>query len=575
MTHLDPTPCRRLAPWALAPLLALLLAPAAPTQTWLLAISQTSGNPQGYNTQTPDAVGDVDGDGVGDLAITTFEGLTQADAHPVIRVHSGVDASTLLEVHGPANQPDIGLMTAGLGDANGDGVGDLVLLSRFTIAASPATNPTVYVVSGATGLLLYTLDLAVGPWEALRSVTALHDLDGDGVRDFAVGMYACGPGLGTHQYGRVEVRSGADGALIHTWCGDLDGDDFGAQVLDPGDLDGDGVGDVLVSATQDNVFTPGFDGYVRIYSGLSGLEILTVTSDVAGANPAWACSVDVLGDLDGDGRNDLLVGARQAVYPDNQWLGAALVYSGLDGHRLLEITGPEHYEQFGTVVAGPGDLDGDGTPDILVVDRPSAPQTPTLYAYSGADAGLLFTLDDPDPWNDGIDRGLEILGDVNGDTTPDFVTVAGETAPGGVGSISTVRVHSGRRLLFADVGGTLAGSLGPSSLVGEGSLRRALPLRVDLTGAVPGSPVWMVLGFTRADLPFAGGTLVPSPDKLVGPFPISLQGSLSVETALPETLPDGVEIYMQAWMSDASGPFGLSASNALLASQQVVHAPPD
>jgi hypothetical protein len=84
-------------------------------------------------------------------------------------------------------------------------------------------------------------------------------------------------------------------------------------------------------------------------------------------------------------------------------------------------------------------------------------------------------------------------------------------------------------------------------------------------GAAPGVPAWLVVGLSELSAPFKGGTLVPEPDILWGPFGVSPGGTLEVPFTLPEPLPKSVDLYMQVWFDDPAGPAGYSASNAIVA----------
>jgi hypothetical protein len=74
-----------------------------------------------------------------------------------------------------------------------------------------------------------------------------------------------------------------------------------------------------------------------------------------------------------------------------------------------------------------------------------------------------------------------------------------------------------------------------------------------------------VLGFTNSSVPFKGGTLVPSPDVLIGPFPLDGAGSLVLSAPWPAGLPGAFSTYLQEWIVDPAGPVGFAASNALSA----------
>ena len=90
------------------------------------------------------------------------------------------------------------------------------------------------------------------------------------------------------------------------------------------------------------------------------------------------------------------------------------------------------------------------------------------------------------------------------------------------------------------------------------------PAQLRLTSVAPGAPVTLVLGVAPADLPFKGGTLVPTPDLLVGLLHADLDGQLGLPAARLAELPGSLVLYLQFWVLDPSGPQGFSASNALM-----------
>lgn len=118
---------------------------------------------------------------------------------------------------------------------------------------------------------------------------------------------------------------------------------------------------------------------------------------------------------------------------------------------------------------------------------------------------------------------------------------------------------------FFDLGFGLAGSLGVPVLSGSGSLSAGSPMTLDLNNALPSASAYLIAGTTPVTLPFMAGTLVPSPDVVLGLI-VNASGGIQINTVWP-ALPTGANIYLQYWIVDAAGQVGLSASNGLRVTQ--------
>jgi hypothetical protein len=120
------------------------------------------------------------------------------------------------------------------------------------------------------------------------------------------------------------VYSGADGSVLHTLLGAAFSKRFGIDVCGAGDRDGDGFDDFMVAVEQDTSFGAG-TGSATIYSGLTGLALYKLRS--GGTNDGFASALALLGDMDGDGGTDYLVGAKQGDAPPFTNNGRAFVLS--------------------------------------------------------------------------------------------------------------------------------------------------------------------------------------------------------------------------------------------------------
>jgi hypothetical protein len=143
--------------------------------------------------------------------------------------------------------------------------------------------------------------------------------------------------------------------------GDQVNQQLGWAVASAGDVDGDGLPDLIVGVLSDATNGAGA-GAAFVYSGRNGTPIWSWFGAAPG--DGMGIAVDGAGDVNGDGRADLIVG----IYRDDTQgtdAGRAIVYSGLDGTVLLDIFGAQMSETGGGV-AGVGDVNGDGFDDVAV-----------------------------------------------------------------------------------------------------------------------------------------------------------------------------------------------------------------
>jgi VCBS repeat protein/FG-GAP repeat protein len=209
----------------------------------------------------------------------------------------------------------------------------------------------------------------------------------------------------------VLICSGADGSVLFDFVGAA-GVEFGGAVASAGDIDGDGIDDVAIGAPADG------NGTVSIHSGATG-ALLRVSSG-ATAGSRFGAALANLGDLDGDGVPELAVGAPKDASGGTQ-LGLAVIYSGANGGAIAQFSGATVGGGFGSVLDDAGDVDGDGIHDLLVVeqaDTSSGPASGTLRIVSGATFATL------QQWTLGAHGGGWIAsgaGDVNGDGRADVI----------------------------------------------------------------------------------------------------------------------------------------------------------
>jgi hypothetical protein len=305
------------------------------------------------------------------------------------------------------------------------------------------------------------------------TVASIGDVDRDGVADYAVGEPNYSASSASHE-GRVWIYSGASGTLLRVHVGSA-GDTLGASVRGAGDVDGDGADDVLVGAPQHSSSNYFEEGLAVVFSGSTGFVIWSVHGS-DDFQQVGVC-VDSAGDLDGDGRPDSLVGSSA----DFAWVVDAhgAVLHDLRGGLL-----------FGHAVAGIDDLDADLVPEFLVGEAwfdvsKTQPRRGRVWVYSGATATTLFSVDGAAD-HDYLGRTLSRLGDVDGDAIPDFIAASYVSSQGG-NQAGLLRVLSGRdgSTLHQLVGGAASEWLGfavaaCSDLDGDGA--------PDYVVGIPGVP---------------------------------------------------------------------------------------
>jgi hypothetical protein len=313
----------------------------------------------------------------------------------------------------------LGTSVARAGDENGDGYADVVIGAPFAKSGALYVG-RVLVLAGQSGeLIRQHLGAAAGD-QFGRSVAGAGDVDGDGVDDILVG--APGSDAGAVNAGRAYVYSGLTGAQLHVFTGAAAHDAFGSSVAGAGDVDGDGRADLVVGAPLADPHGLS-SGTVRVLSGASGGTLLLVQGNVAYAE--FGRAVAGAGDVNADGRPDLLAGAP---YDASTGIvtGSVRVISGLDGGALMVLRGDAEDDEFGFSVAGPGDVDADGAGDLLVGARrhdAGGTDAGSAFLYSGAEGALLLTLHGEQP-NDLFGASVARAGDVDADGVPDLLVGA-------------------------------------------------------------------------------------------------------------------------------------------------------
>jgi hypothetical protein len=365
------------------------------------------------------AAGDVNGDGHQDIIVGAFNADGPEDSRP--------DCGETYVIFGPADkgrtidfaegQQDVTIFGAdsgdslgfavAVGDVNGDGIDDILVGApladghsnerpnageAYVILGSPTLGPTIDIALGEQDLTLSGAEEE----DRLGADLATGDANGDHVQDILLGSFlADGPENARYQGGEAYLILGTpslSGArdMAH---GDYDLALIGAEADDQlghhlamGDLNNDGMDDLIVAAFRadgpNNTREDGGEAYV-IFSSPSLNGVLDLASASPDVTVTAADREDDLGaavtsgDVNGDGIDDLLIGAPRADGPGNGRKGAGESYVVFGspslagtfdialGEQDVTILGADAGDRLGTSLAS-GDLDGDGVDDIIL-----------------------------------------------------------------------------------------------------------------------------------------------------------------------------------------------------------------
>ncbi len=395
--------------------------------------------------------GDVNGDGFDDLLVGAWgaypNGNAAGESYVVFGKGSGWGASVELSMldggdgfvlNGVDASDESGISVSAAGDVNGDGFGDLLVGAPRSAPDGNFAAGESYVVFGKAGGWGASVDLSTldgGDGFVLNGVDASDesgsvvsgagDVNGDGFDDLLVGANLGNPngsdsGESYVVFGKAEgwgasvdlsILDGSNGFVLN---GVSAFDQSGISVSAAGDVNGDGFGDLLVGAfrSDPNGIDSAGESYV-VFGKAAGWGASVDLSALDGsdgfvmngvnASDRSGRSVSGAGDVNGDGFDDLLVGAyfgdsngsdageSYVVFGQAGGWGASLDLSMLDGSNGFVLNGVDAGDRSGSSVSSAGDVNGDGFDDLLIGaygGEPNGNNSGESYVFFGRD----FTL---------------------------------------------------------------------------------------------------------------------------------------------------------------------------------------
>lgn len=316
--------------------------------------------------------GDVNGDGYSDIIVgmPDYDNGANTDAGRVMVFHgseTGLSGMLAWTMSGTLANARFGHSVSTAGDVNGDGYSDIIIG-----APGHAGQGAVFVYHGsATGLQLTAAltRLGVEAGSGFGTCVALAgDVNGDNVSDVLVGAPLANE-LGTDR-GKVYCYRGLAGsgvvaAPLWTWSGAQDNAQFGFSVAGAGDLNGDGRSDIVIGEPYYDVSLTD-RGRIMVFNGNGSGLTFSVTRDGPSSNSHFGHAVSAAGDMNGDGYGELLVGAPGYNAGRGRLYGYRGGATGIEATATSISTGAQASARYGSSVSLAGDVNMDGYADVVV-----------------------------------------------------------------------------------------------------------------------------------------------------------------------------------------------------------------
>jgi hypothetical protein len=264
------------------------------------------------------------------------------------------------------------------------------------------------------------------------------------------------------------------------------------------------------------------DAYLHIAAGDSAAPAAPIALSTLGAVPGQSLLMAGVGDMDNGPSGDTIC-SLIGIFS-----GSATLLPPAQLHRVpdaIDTAAPE-------IVSAATALGGEPT-DVPEDFRITSAVQPSALIEIPAGATQLFVGNHDSLWNDNSDP--------DGDLGVQLTVVA----------------------TWKSVGSALAGTNGAPTLTGTGLALGGDAVTLSLASARPAAPSWLIVGFSAANLPFKGGTLVPAPNLVLGPFPTNGVGALVLPGTWPVGVPGLITFWFQTWIQDPAGPAGFAASNGV------------
>jgi hypothetical protein len=306
---------------------------------------------------------------------------------------------------GGAVSDSFGISVSGAGDVNGDGYDDVIIGAYRYSGGSLTDAGAAYIhhgsSSGVSSSASRTLTGVAAGDTLGYSVSGAGDVNGDGYDDVIIGASNHVSGSLTSAgaaYIHYGSSSGVSTSASRTLMGGAAYDYFGKVVSGAGDVNGDGYDDVIIGA-------PGYDsgsltgvGVAYIHhgssSGVSSSANRTLTGGAA--SEFFGTSVSGAGDVNGDGYDDVIIGAPYYKSGSLNFAGAATIHhgssSGVSSIPSRTLTGGAAYDYFGVSVSGAGDVNRDGYDDVIIgasgYGSGSLSDAGAAYIHHGSSSGV-------------------------------------------------------------------------------------------------------------------------------------------------------------------------------------------